>query len=158
MPRNKLLLFLRDISQIKAILPFFPLTINTKWHVLGCCLEERTHAALLFSQQPAHFHRKPWSDLAHGYQSDTKAETSRIIKSACVKASHSSSKVCTAENRNQASLPTMPQTWCGGSRHGRWPLTENCHERHANLPFPSLAQASSSLRGCCSSRMGRQRR
>lgn len=134
MPRNKLLLFLRDISQINTILPFFPLTINTEWHVLGCCLEEWTHAALLFSQQPGNLNKKTWIDLAYRYQSDTKAKTSRNIKTACVKASHRSSKVCTAQNRNQASLPT----WRWGSRHGRWPLTETCCKRLANIQFPSL--------------------
>lgn len=98
MPGNKLLPFLRDISQMTAILPFFPLPINTEWHALGSYLEEWTHTAL-FCQQPSNFRRKPWSGLAYGYQSDSKAKTFKNIKAAiCQNFPSHSSKVCTAHH------------------------------------------------------------
>lgn len=98
MPGNKLLPFLKDISQMTAIFPFFPLPINTEWHALGSYLEEWTHT-VLFCLQPSNFCRKPWSGLAYGYQSDSKAKTFKNIKAAiCQNFPSRSSKVCTAHH------------------------------------------------------------
>lgn len=148
MPGNKLLPFLRDISQMTAILSFFPLPINTKWHVLGSCLEEWTHAALC--QQPGNFRRKLRSGLAYGYQSDSKAKMFRITKPARAKTSHRCSKECTAHrhlNGHRTSLLTVLQTQRWGSRCGRQLLTENRCKRHTNIQFSVLVYASSP-RGC----------
>lgn len=98
MPGNKLLPFLRDISQMTAILPFFPSPSKYQVPRTGQLFGRTDTRSSLFCQQPGNFRRKPWSHLAYGYQSDSKAKTFRNIKAACVKMSHRSSKLCTAHH------------------------------------------------------------
>lgn len=99
MPGNKLLPFLRDISQMAAILPFFPSPYKYQVPRTGQLFRRTDTHSSLFCQQPGNFRRKPWSGLAYGYQSDSKAKTFRnIFKAACVKMSHRSSKMCTTHH------------------------------------------------------------